>query len=252
MPRFFIKTIFCECKKKDYKKFCQLFCLVEIFVYNKNMIKSEFVLEKLWEMFPNPKCELKFEDNYELIVAVILSAQCTDKRVNIVTKKLFNKFPTVFALAGANVSEVEEIIKPCGLFHAKAKNIVSMSKDVVEKFGGVVPNNFDKLITLAGVGRKTANVVLGVGFGGNTIAVDTHVFRVSNRLGIVNAKDVLECERQLQKKFAPKDWTNLHYMLVLFGRYQCTARQPKCDSCPFWGECKYRRKYVSGQSENKD
>lgn len=217
-----------------------------------NMIESKIVLERLGEMFPQPKCELEFRDNFELIVAVILSAQCTDKRVNIVTKKLFSRFPTVFALSEASVEEVEEIVKPCGLFRSKAKNLVSMSKDVVEKFGGVVPNEFDLLIKLAGVGRKTANVVLGVGFGQNTIAVDTHVFRVSNRLGIVKAKDVLECERQLQKKFAPNDWTNLHYMLVLFGRYQCTARSPKCQTCPFWNECKCRRKYVSGQSENKD
>ena len=216
------------------------------------MIDSKFVLAKLEKMYPNPHCELNFENNYQLIVAVILSAQCTDKRVNQVTGALFEKYPTIKSLSEANVHEVEDIIKSCGLYQAKAKNLIAMSKKVVEEYKGEIPSEFDDLVTLDGVGRKTANVVLGVGFGKNTIAVDTHVFRVSNRLGLVRAKNVLECEKQLQKKFKPNDWTKLHYMLVLFGRYRCTAKKPQCEGCPFWDECKYRRKYVSGQSENKD
>ena len=216
------------------------------------MIDSKYVLAELEKMYPNPHCELNFENNYQLIVAVILSAQCTDKRVNMVTPVLFEKYPTIETLASADVRELEGMIKTCGLYQAKAKNLILMSQKVVEKFGGKIPSEFDELVTLDGVGRKTANVVLGVGFGKNTIAVDTHVFRVSNRLGLVRAKNVLECEKQLQKKFKPNDWTNLHYMLVLFGRYRCTAKKPQCEGCPFWDECKYRRKYVSGQSEDKD
>lgn len=216
------------------------------------MISSEYVLTELKRLFPNPHCELRFENNYQLVCAVILSAQCTDKRVNQVTGALFEKYPTIKSLSEANLHEVEDIIKSCGLYQAKAKNLIAMSKKVVEEYNGDIPGEFEDLITLDGVGRKTANVVLGVGFGKNTIAVDTHVFRVSNRLGLVHADNVLECERQLQKKFEPNDWTNLHYMLVLFGRYRCTARKPQCVGCPFWDECKYRRKYVSGQSENKD
>lgn len=216
------------------------------------MIDSKFVLAQLSKLYPNPHCELKFENNYQLIVAVILSAQCTDKRVNMVTPALFEKYPTVFTLASADIHELEGLIKTCGLFQAKAKNLVDMSKRVVDVFGGEIPSDFEGLTSLAGVGRKTANVVLGVGFKQNTLAVDTHVFRVSNRMGLVRAKNVLECERQLQKKFDPNDWTNLHYMLVLFGRYRCTAKKPQCEACVFWDECEYRRKYVFGQSENKN
>ena len=201
-------------------------------------MKSAEIYEILNKKFPQAMCELNFNNNYELIVAVILSAQCTDKRVNMVTPDLFEKYPTVLALAKANLDDVKEIIKPCGFFNNKAKNIVNMAIDVVEKHGGEIPNNFDDLTTLAGVGRKTANVVLSTAFKKDAIAVDTHVFRVSNRLGLTS-KTPLECEILLQKTFKKENWSRLHHMLVLFGRYTCTARNPKCQNCELKNYCKF-------------
>ncbi len=215
-------------------------------------MKSEFVLGELEKIFPDPKCELIHENAYQLIVAVCLSAQCTDKRVNIVTKSLFKKYPTVHDIAGADYDELRGEISSCGLANNKAKNLIEMAKAIVERFNGVVPSGQEDLESLAGVGRKTANVVRAVWFGEDTIAVDTHVFRVSNRLGLVKAKNVLECEKGLQKKFAKNTWSKLHYLLVLFGRYKCTARSPKCENCVFRKECKEGRKNVFRQSKDKD
>lgn len=202
------------------------------------MTKSDLILKELDKLFPNPKCELVFNNNFELIVAVVLSAQCTDKRVNQTTPKLFEKFPTPQDLANAKLEEVMEIIKPCGFYNVKSKNIINLSKDLIKKHNGVVPNNFNDLISLAGVGRKTANVVLAVGFNQDTLAVDTHVFRVSNRLGITS-KAPLECEEKLKKMFKKKDWSRLHHLLILFGRYDCKAINPKCEHCKLQGVCKY-------------
>ena len=194
------------------------------------MSDKKQIFEILKNKFPVADCELHFNNNYELIVAVILSAQCTDKRVNIVTPNLFKKYPTVKDLANANEQELKNIIHSCGFYNNKSKNLIAMAKDVCQKFGGEIPSDYDDLISLSGVGRKTANVVMAVGFGKDAIAVDTHVFRVSNRLGI-KSKNPLECEKQLQKIFDQKDWSHLHYLLVLFGRYYCKAIKPECSNC---------------------
>ena len=156
------------------------------------------------ELFPEPYCELKFNSTFELLVAVILSAQCTDKRVNETTKVLFQKYNTPQQFASINQEELEKLIHSCGFYHNKAKSIISASKDIITKFNGEVPGTIEKLITLAGVGKKTANVVYSVGFGGDALAVDTHVLRVSNRLGLANTSNPLKCEQELTKKF-PKN-----------------------------------------------
>ena len=204
------------------------------------MEKEEFIFECLNKKFPNAAAELNFTNNYELIVAVILSAQCTDKRVNEVTKVLFKKHPTAESLSVAKLEDVIEIIKSCGLFRNKAQNLINMAKSVVENFNGQVPSTMEELISLAGVGRKTANVVLAAGFNKNAIAVDTHVFRVTNRLGY-NSKNPEDCEKLLMNKFKENTWSKLHYLLVLFGRYHCKAKNPECENCELKSYCKFTR-----------
>lgn len=205
------------------------------------MDKYEKIFDTLKNRFQVARCELNFRNNYELIVAVILSAQCTDKRVNLVTPALFEKYPTVFDLAKAERDEVIKLIHSCGFYNNKSTNLIKMAKDVVERFNGVVPSEFEDLTSLAGVGRKTANVVMAVAFGKNAIAVDTHVFRVSNRLGITS-KTPLECELKLQKLFKEEQWSDLHYFLVLFGRYVCKAQKPACEGCEFQKICHFFNK----------
>ncbi len=197
------------------------------------------VYDKLQSLFERAECELNFSNNFELLVAVMLSAQCTDKRVNIVTKELFKQYPTAESLSQANLLELEKAIYSCGFYHNKAKNLIAMSKDLVKKFDGQVPDNFEDLTSLAGVGRKTANVVLAVGFNAQTIAVDTHVFRVSNRLGIVKADNPYKCEMALQKVIDKQKWSTFHHMLVLFGRYYCKSQNPQCKNCILQNNCKY-------------
>ena len=204
-------------------------------------MEANYILEELSKLFPDPKCELEFRSPYELMVAVCLSAQCTDKRVNMVTKEFFKHYPDMLSLSHAKIEDVERLIKSCGLYHNKAKNLINASKQIMNEFNGQIPNDFEKLQSVAGIGRKTANVIRSVAFGEDAIAVDTHVFRVSNRLGISKSSNVLDCELELQKKFEPKDWTKLHYMLVLFGRYICSARSPKCVECPFCNNCLERK-----------
>ena len=199
---------------------------------------TEKVLNYLEELFPEPACELKFNSRFELLVSVILSAQCTDKRVNMVTKELFKKYNTPKDFANLKQEELEKEIKSCGFYHNKAKNIISCSKDILERFNGKVPGNIDDLMTLAGVGKKTANVVYSVGFGGDAIAVDTHVFRVSNRLGI-KSKNPLECEAKLQKLVPKQNWSKVHHQMVLFGRYFCKAIKPNCKECELADICEY-------------
>lgn len=202
------------------------------------MNSKEFI-KCLDRLFPNPKCELNYKSNYELLVAVILSAQCTDKRVNIVTQELFKKYNTPAKMISLSQEELEQIIHSCGFYRNKAKNILSMSKDLIDKFDGQVPNDLEKLQTLAGVGRKTANVVYSEAFKGEAIAVDTHVLRVSNRLGFIKSNNPYEVEKVLMAKFDKKDWGKLHLQLVLFGRYKCKAQRPECKTCPFINTCKY-------------
>lgn len=213
------------------------------------MQNHKSVVSLLKKEYPDPKCELNFANNYQLIVAVILSAQCTDKRVNLVTPKLFEKYPTVFALADANVNELEQIILPCGFYHNKAKNLIAMAKGVVQKHGGEIPSSKADLVALGGVGEKTANVVLAAGFNIPAIAVDTHVFRVSNRLGLANAKTVEKTQKQLEKNVSIADWITLHYALVLHGRYVCKAIKPKCENCNFAQVCKFATKMA--KTKNK-
>ena len=191
------------------------------------------------ELFPEPYCELKFNSTFELLVAVILSAQCTDKRVNETTKVLFQKYNTPQQFASVSQEELEKLIHSCGFYHNKAKSIISASKDIITKFKGEVPDTIEKLITLAGVGKKTANVVYSVGFGGDALAVDTHVLRVSNRLGLANTLNPLKCEQELTKKFPKNIWSKLHYQMVLFGRYKCKAIKPICNECKLKDICKY-------------
>ena len=201
--------------------------------------KVEYIGSKLDEMFENPQCELEYYTPYELLVAVILSAQCTDKRVNIVTTQLFKEANTPEKMIKLSQEELEEKIHSCGFYHNKAKNILSMSKDLIEKFDGRVPIDLEKLQTLAGVGRKTANVVYSEAFKGDAIAVDTHVLRVSNRLGLVKTDDPKKCELRLMELFDKGRWSKLHLQLVHFGRYVCKSIKPNCSECPFTNICNY-------------
>jgi len=205
---------------------------------------KKIIVETLDKIFPAPKCELEYTSNVQLLVAVILSAQCTDKRVNIVTKTLFERCKTAKDFAEIPQEELESLIHSCGFYHAKAKAIKEACKDIVEKYNGEVPRDFDKLCSLRGVGRKTANVIISEGFKGDALAVDTHVLRVSNRLGLVKTQNPTECEFALKKCFDKKDWSRLHYQMVLFGRYHCKSRNPSCKDCKFFEMCKYKEKNV--------
>lgn len=205
------------------------------------MFSKEEIMTGLDKMIENPACELKFETNFQLLVAVVLSAQCTDKRVNMVTDELFKAHNKPEDFVNIPLEELEEKIHSCGFYHNKALAIKSFSYDIIEKFGGEVPGDFDKLTKLRGVGRKTANVVLSEGFKQDAFAVDTHVLKVSNRLGIVKAKNADECEFKLKKFFPKNKWSRLHYQMVLFGRYICKAQKPDCKNCVFNTKCKESR-----------
>ena len=204
--------------------------------------KVNTILQKLKVKYPDAKPELVFGNPYQLLVAVILSAQCTDKRVNTVTPILFDRYPDVESLAKADLSEVEEIIRPCGFYHNKAISLIEASRSIVDKFDGRVPNNLEDLRSLRGVGRKTANVVYSVAFGGQAIAVDTHVFRVSNRIGIARSSDVLKTELQLMESIPITEWSHAHHLLIFHGRYTCKALKPMCSDCPINDNCDY---YIS-------
>ena len=207
-------------------------------------LKTKEIEERLDRLFPSPKCELNYKNNYELLVAVILSAQCTDKRVNIVVGELFKKYDTPQKMLTLTQEELEEKIHSCGFYHNKAKNILSMSRDLIDKFNGEVPQDLEQLQTLAGVGRKTANVVYSEAFGGDAIAVDTHVLRVSNRLALASTDDPYKCELALMKTFDKSKWGKLHLQMVLFGRYVCKAQKPLCQECPFTKICKYYLQHI--------
>lgn len=198
--------------------------------------KAALIVETLAGIFAD-KPTLKFRTPYELLVAVILSAQCTDERVNKVTKVLFEKYDTPEKMLTLLQTELEKYIFSCGFYRMKAEHILSASADIINKFGGKVPDNLDDLQSLAGVGRKTANVVYSVAFHGNAIAVDTHVFRVSNRLGLANAKDVLNVEKQLMAIIDEKDWSRSHHYLIYLGRSFCKSQSPNCKECPVSALC---------------
>jgi len=194
------------------------------------------------EKYSDAVTELEYKNAYELVIAVALSAQCTDKRVNIITPALFEKYPTVELLASSNLDDIKKLIKSCSFFNNKAKNIQNMAKRVIEVYGGEIPMNEKELITLAGVGQKTANVVMIEYTGANLMAVDTHVFRVSHRLGLSDDTTALKTEATLVKKFK-NNLHALHQGMVLFGRYICTAKNPKCEECFLTQYCKTKKSF---------
>ena len=196
-------------------------------------------MEELARLYPDARPALKFRTPYELLVAVILSAQCTDERVNIVTKELFKEHSTPAAMLQLSQEELEKYIFSCGFYHNKAAHILSASRDIIEKFSGEVPRDFDKLKTLAGVGQKTANVVWSVAFGGDAIAVDTHVFRVSNRLGLAQAETPIKVEAQLKEAIPKSDWSKAHHWLIYHGRRVCKSQRPNCGECTLNPYCKF-------------
>lgn len=199
---------------------------------------SNEILDKLEEMFPQAECELIHENPFQLAVAVVLSAQATDVSVNKVTPELFKKYPTPQTMAKADIKDIEKYIKTIGLYHNKAKSILGLAQGLVSEFNGVMPQTMDELITLPGVGRKSANVILSVCFEVPAIAVDTHVERISKRLKFAYKNDtVLEVEKKLMRKIDKSRWNRAHHLFIFFGRYFCTARNPKCDECPFTEQC---------------
>lgn len=200
-------------------------------------LNKDIIFEELGKMFPDAQCELDFRNPFELIVAVTLSAQTTDKRVNIVTKELFEKYDSPEALMNADYQDVMEIIKSIGLAKTKANNIINLSKMLVEKYNGIVPKTMEELILLPGVGRKTASVVMSVGYDLPAIAVDTHVSRVSNRLNLSNSSDVIQIEKDLKNLYEEDKWGLVHHRLLFFGRYFCKAKNPMCDECKFKDIC---------------
>ena len=205
-------------------------------------MKSEEIISILDKYYPDARCELNYTKDYELLIATVLSAQCTDKRVNMVTKVLFNKYD-LKGLKEANIKEIENIIRPCGSHTKKAVYIKTIATRLIEGFQGIVPNNREYLESLPGVGRKTCNVVLSNIYNVPAIAVDTHVARVSIRLGLAKDGDTVSViEQKLMKKFPKDKWSRLHHQFVLFGRYNCTARNPKCEECLFKNNCKYYKK----------
>ena len=202
---------------------------------------TKILLEEMGRLYPAPECALEFGSLFQLLIAVILSAQTTDKQVNVVTKDLFRDYPDAASLAAADPEAVEEKIRRIGMYKTKAKNIIAASKILVEEYGGEVPEDFDRLVKLPGVGRKTANVVLAVGCGVPAIPVDTHVFRVANRIGIVEEKDVLKTELALMEQLPKDSWIDMHHALIWHGRRVCKARKPECDACSIADICRYLR-----------
>ena len=200
--------------------------------------RTKKIIAALKQTYPNAHCELNFSNPLQLLVATILSAQCTDKRVNLVTAKLFKKYQSAKAFADADLSGLETNIRSTGFYKNKAKNIKACCAALVEKFNGEVPRTMDELFELAGVGRKTANVVLGNAFGINVgVVVDTHVMRLANRLGLVNGTDAVKLEQELMKLVQRKDWTLFSHWLIWHGRRRCMARKPDCVNCEIQNLC---------------
>ena len=196
------------------------------------------IIEKLKEIYPDALCSLDYEKDYELLFSVRLAAQCTDARVNMVTPALFARFPTLQSIAEASVDEVGEYVHSCGFWRAKARDIVAAAQQLLERFDGKVPDNMDDLLTLPGVGRKTANLILGDIYGQEGYVCDTHCIRITGKLGITDgSKDPLKVEQQLRKLIPPEESNNFCHRMVLFGREWCTARSPRCEECPLKHLC---------------
>ncbi len=206
------------------------------------MTKKERALlacEALEKIYPDVKCSLQYEKPYELLIATRLSAQCTDARVNIVAGPLFKKYPNLEAFANADIKELEKAVKPCGFYHTKAKSIKEMAGQLLEHFGGQVPQTMEELLTLSGVGRKTANLILGDVWGKPAIVTDTHFIRITGRLGLTENKEPAKVEKDLIKLIPPEVSSHFCHQTVQFGRDICRARKPLCSECPCSGFCKY-------------
>lgn len=197
------------------------------------------ILDKLEELYPDAHCELDHTTPFELLIATILSAQCTDVRVNIVTGELFKKYNTPEAFAKLSIEEISKEIKTCGLYKSKAQKIKETSENICRIYGGQVPDTLEELVKLPGVGRKTAGVVLSNAFNQPAIAVDTHVFRVANRIGIVNTHTPEKTEFALMEVIPKKRWSHSHHVLIFHGRRMCKARKPECINCPIKDDCNY-------------
>lgn len=202
-------------------------------------MKTEEVLNALDELFPDAHCELEHRNHYEMAVAVVLSAQTTDASVNRVTPALFERYPDAASLAAGKLRDIEACIASLGLYRNKARSIQGMAQGIVERFNGEVPDNMEDLVTLPGVGRKCANVIMSECYGVPALAVDTHVSRVSRRLGLAKPEDsLLHVEQKLKRKIPKDRWIKSHHQMIFFGRYLCHARNPECDRCPFQGKCR--------------
>lgn len=202
-----------------------------------NQKQRNNLIELLLESYPNAECALCFGTIYQLLIAVVLSAQTTDKSVNEVTPALFARYPDAKSMVKISQEELQGYLHRIGMYKTKAKNVRNLSQILTERYNGEVPQDYDQLIELPGVGRKTANVVLSVGFGEPRIAVDTHVFRLANRMGIVEEKDVLKTELAMMNCISKKHWSQVHHALIWHGRLVCTARNPKCEKCQFNDLC---------------
>lgn len=205
---------------------------------NKKKLAAE-VISLLKQEYPQVKCALNYTKPHELLIATRLSAQCTDKRVNMVTPALFERFPTVEAFAQADIAEVEQLVRTCGLFKTKARDIVLMCRSLHDEYGGVVPDSIEELTKLAGVGRKIANLVVGDLYGKPAYVCDTHVIRLTNRLGLADGTDAVKVEKQLRDIIPPEESLNFCHRLVWHGRGVCSARAPQCGSCTLKSVCKY-------------
>ncbi len=199
--------------------------------------RATLIFDALQNAYPQATCELHFDSPFHLLVAVILSAQCTDKRVNKVTKELFKVYSTPQDFASADILRLQELIFSCGFYRNKSQSLIAASRDIVESYGGEVPHTFEELLKLRGVGRKTANVVMAVAFGGNNIAVDTHVFRTAHRLGFSDGKTPDKVEADLRALLDPSQYARAHHLLIFHGRYCCKSQRPQCNVCPVAAHC---------------
>ena len=204
--------------------------------------RASLAVEALKKEYPEAICSLDYKNDFQLLVATRLSAQCTDARVNIVTPALFEKYPTVEAFAEADVADVEEIIRSCGFYRTKAKDIIGMAQKILSDFGGMVPDNIEDLTSLPGVGRKTANLICGDIFGKPAVVADTHLIRISNLLGLVETKDPFKVETALRKLLPPEESNDFCHRCVLHGRAVCVARRPACEKCCMADFCKSAKK----------
>lgn len=201
--------------------------------------RARLAVEALKAAYPDAVCALQYEKDYQLLIAVRLSAQCTDARVNLVTPGLFAAYPTLEAMAAARVEDVEELIRSCGFYHHKARDIILACQDLILRFGGKVPDNMEDLLTIPGVGRKTANLLLGDIYGKPAVVCDTHCIRICGKLGLTDGtKDPAKCEQQLWKVLPPEESSDFCHRIVLHGRAVCTARSPRCQNCTLAPLCK--------------